>query len=542
MTEPVTTEIPEFSYDAWVLEFKGTGLPIFDPSIIGSWANVDSYKMTHPFAYPGNIESMSAYIEARGSFKGDDEDPIIVNYGVRYFVERILNRPWKLSEISMARHFFSRFNVGGTPHPFPEDLFVSFIKENNGYFPVEVYALPDGSAILPRTPQLIIRASGKYARLVTWLETMAVEMIWYASTVATLSAKIKRKITAAFHTTVDEDALWKLNSRLHDFGARGTTVPEQQILGGAAHLLSFDGSDTVAACNYVQYWCNNGEPIGSSIPAMEHSTTTAWQTELEAVQNFVEEFGNGVFATVADSYDYENFLNVILPAVAPRVKELGGFHVIRPDSGDPVKCVLQGLEAAAKSYGYVINMRGYKVITGGAVIQGDGIDINILCQILDAVIAAGFSVENIAFGMGGALLQKVNRDTCRYACKLYLRIVNGVEEPVMKAPTTDMNKASMPGPFTVVWNEETYTYTVVNDDVNSADSEMQLVWNCGPIGPTGYSWPGFTDVRNHLEETSADLQTILAFKSQDGVKFSSWSVEYQQYREATRLAALQARS
>lgn len=47
--------------------------------------------------------------------------------------------------------------------------------------------------------------------------------------------------------------------------------------------------------------------------------------------------------------------------------------------------------------------------------QGDGIDINVMRDISTAVEQAGYSAENVAFGMGGGLLQKVER-WCNVYC------------------------------------------------------------------------------------------------------------------------------
>ena len=49
------------------------------------------------------------------------------------------------------------------------------------------------------------------------------------------------------------------------------------------------------------------------------------------------------------------------------------------------------------------------------VLQGDGIDMYSYPKLLDHVQAAGWSVQNIVCGSGGGLLQKVNRDTLRFA-------------------------------------------------------------------------------------------------------------------------------
>ena len=54
----------------------------------------------------------------------------------------------------------------------------------------------------------------------------------------------------------------------------------------------------------VQFELNGGEPVGTSIPATEHSVMTAWHTEKAAIENMIDHFGDGLFACVMDSYDY----------------------------------------------------------------------------------------------------------------------------------------------------------------------------------------------------------------------------------------------
>lgn len=58
-------------------------------------------------------------------------------------------------------------------------------------------------------------------------------------------------------------------------------------------------------------------------------------------------------------------------------------------------------------FGSAPNSKGCRVIPGCGVIQGDGINIVTLAALTKAVKEAGFSAENVAYGMGGGLLQKV---------------------------------------------------------------------------------------------------------------------------------------
>ena len=460
----------------------------------------DSYKAGHFSQYP-DAREMVAYGEFRKAHP-DSNDDRIVYYGIRYIVENYLEKRWTVQDVEQAALFYSTHNVLGTEYPFPKDLFLKFVEENDGYFPITLESLPDGSVVYPHVPLYQITARGEYARLVTFMETL-LTMVWYPSSVSTLSRIAKETITKAFDHSVDDDVRYLIPSRLHDFGFRGCTSVEQSVLGGLAHLLNFEGSDTMSACFYGQFTLNNGKPIASSIPATEHSVMTSWETELEAVLNMVEQYGHSVFATVADSYDYQNFLDTVLPVVAPLVKAKGGTHVIRPDSGEPIECVLQGLDACAKHYGYTVNSKGFKVLNNSAVIQGDGIDINVVYHILDAVIAAGYSAQNVAFGMGGGLLQKnCNRDTLSMATKLcYIEYADGEARDVMKAPKTDSGKFSLPGKLKVS-NINGALTTFPGEAV--VVNELRVVYDCHPVKVEwgiDTDWGTFDEVRVFLEES-----------------------------------------
>ncbi|KAF9896784.1 hypothetical protein BX616_006755 [Lobosporangium transversale] len=212
----------------------------------------------------------------------------------------------------------------------------------------------------------------------------------------------------------------------------------------------------MAAAFHAQFYLNRGEPIASSIPASEHSVMMAFKTEKEAMEAMIEQFGDGIYACVMDSYDYQYALDSVLPAVAKfKVdKSANGFLVLRPDSGDIVDAVLAGLRAADKVFGSDKNKKGYKVLRGCGVIQGDGVSYESLRRILDATLAEGYAAENVAFGMGSGLLQKLNRDTISFATKLsHITYADGTPRDVMKHPKDDAGKISLPGILDVYTNE-----------------------------------------------------------------------------------------
>lgn len=460
----------------------------------------DSYKATHFLMYPG-ADKMVAYGEFRTPFTGSDDQRFLF-YGIRYVVENYLNHKWTVEEVERADLFYKTHNAGYTPFQFPKELFLKFIKENDGYFPVKLEALPEGTAAHIHTPVYQITAEKEYTTLCTFLETVLTQ-VWYPTTVATLSRMAKDTIEDAFEKSVDDEAMFLLESRLHDFGFRGCTCVEQSVLGGAAHLLSFTGSDTMSACFYVQFALNGGRPVGNSIPATEHSVMTAWRTEREAVLNMMHQFGTAVFATVMDSYDYERALQKLVPSLASVHKANNtGFWVLRPDSGDPVEAILMALRALDQVFGSTVNKKGFKVIRGAGCIQGDGINKETIKRILEAALASGFSAQNVAFGMGGGLLQKVNRDTMGFATKLsHIRYADGKERDIMKLPKSDKGKVSLPGVLRVRRDAKGFPQVLpaeaCKDDGLSAEDLLRVVYDQRPVAA---QWDDFDTVRQRAQQ------------------------------------------
>ena len=393
----------------------------------------DSYKATHLKMFEDS-EEMRAYGSFRKAFPNMNDDDRIVVYGIKYYIRNFILRAISDQDIEASRKFLAGHLLSPNISRSPDELnsikgyfekdqknYLDLIGDNKHRFPVKIWAMPEGSVIRPHIPAFIIQAEGKYSRFCTFLETI-LTMIWYPSCVATLSRYTKDLIEDAFLTSVDgeDDPKYKtlLNSRLHDFGFRGCTCVEQSVIGGSAHLLSFEGSDTMSACYYTQNVLNGGKPTGFSIPATEHSVMTSWKTEIEAMENLCNQFPGGLVSCVMDAFDYEQALSVGLFRIKKSVIDNKCTFVIRPDSGDPVEQVKKALIWGEKVFGSDPNSKGYKVLNNCAVMQGDGITYETVRDILDMVLDLKYSAVNVAFGMGGGLLQKVNRDTMSFATKL----------------------------------------------------------------------------------------------------------------------------
>ena len=468
----------------------------------------DSYKAGHFKMYQDAIK-MSAYGEFRqGMDLNGITDKRIIVYGMRYIIDQLVSRVITEDHVDCAEMFYGTHGLGGTKYEYPKEMFDEIRKL--GYFPVKIEALPEGSVVLPHTPVFIVTAEEKFSRFCTFLETI-LTMIWYPSCVATLSKHTKCLIEGSFERTAQGGkAHFLLNSRLHDFGFRGCTCVEQSVLGGSAHLLNFDGSDTMTACYHVQYHLNGGRHIGESIPATEHSVMTSFTKEIDSMKNLIEQYPGQVIACVMDSYNYEYALDVLLPQIKDLIEEKKCTFVIRPDSGDPVVQVLKALRAAVKANfsQEIVSIEGqsYIVLKNVAVIQGDGINYGTVKDILEAVESAGFSAVNVAFGMGGGLLQKVNRDTLSFATKLsYVKFPGGEERKVMKAPFGVESKQSLPGLMKVLRSDnanERYHKVFTEDAGTKAEKKgysnsMVLVYDNGKINDK-YMSETFDEIRKRV--------------------------------------------
>jgi nicotinamide phosphoribosyltransferase len=180
--------------------------------------------------------------------------------------------------------------------------------------------------------------------------------------------------------------------------------------------------------------------------------------ELNYIRTMLEFFKEyDIVAMVGDSYNIYHFCNLLGEMKEEILEETQNGKktlVVRPDSGDPSTVPVEVIKILAEKFGFTINSKGFKVLPPYIrVIQGDGINEHSLPKIIDNLIAAGFSIDNIAFGMGGGLLQAWNRDTLKYAMKASaIRINDGKWVGFAKDPITDKGKQSKEGRLALVHN------------------------------------------------------------------------------------------
>jgi nicotinamide phosphoribosyltransferase len=416
--------------------------------------NTDSYKVSMFKQYPAGTTGVYSYIESRGG----RYDRTVV-FGLQAFIKEYLLEPITQADIDIADEILTAHG-----EPFNRAGWQYILDKHNGYLPVVIRAVPEGTVVpVKNVLATIENTDSECYWLTTWLETALLRAVWYGTTVATQSYTIKQVILDYLERTGDPTTI---DFKLHDFGARGVSSMESAGIGGAAHLVNFMGTDTISGVLFAREYYNAGV-AGFSIPAMEHSTVTSWgrDNEVKAYENMVKQFGRAgsILAVVSDSYDIFNAASKLWGEdLRQLVIDSGATVVIRPDSGDPVEVNRRLVEILGEKFGYTTNAKGFKVLNNVRLIQGDGINELTIRSILGAFMAMGWSADNIAFGMGGALLQIVDRDTQRFAMKCSamgrtVRIEDGDYGSgwktewfdVVKDPITDPGKKSKAGRVTL---------------------------------------------------------------------------------------------
>jgi nicotinamide phosphoribosyltransferase len=442
--------------------------------------NTDSYKVSMWKQYPVVTTGVYSYIESRG---GRYDETVF--FGLQAFIKEYLLEPITQADIDIADEILTAHG-----EPFYRHGWEYILQQHDGYLPVVIRAVPEGTVVPVKNVLATIENTDPNCFwLTTWLETALLRAIWYPTTVATQSKTIKKVILDYLEKTGDPTTI---DFKLHDFGARGVSSLESAGIGGAAHLVNFMGTDTITGILYAREYYNAGI-AGFSIPAAEHSTITSWgrDNEVKAYANMLTQFAKpgSIVAVVSDSYDIFNAADKLWGTeLRQQVIDSGATVVIRPDSGDPDIVCRKLVQILGEKFGYTTNAKGFKVLNNVRLIQGDGVNELTIRSILGGFMALGWSADNIAFGMGGALLQQLDRDTQKFAMKCSSACVNGEWIDVQKDPVTDSGKKSKAGRVSL--------YKAGGEWVSAVDQ------------PKGWFDKGFGPFTEMLQEVYRDGQLV----------------------------------
>ncbi|MGJ8733656.1 MAG: nicotinate phosphoribosyltransferase, partial [Cellulophaga sp.] len=416
----------------------------------------DGYKVDHRRQYPeGTTLVYSNWTPRKSRIDAIEE---VVFFGLQYFIKKYIieefntnffNKPKK----EIAEKYSRRINnyLG------PNSVGIKHIEDLHdlGYLPMVIKALPEGSSVPIRVPMMTMyNTLPEFFWLTNYFETILSTTIWMPCTSATI-AKQYRKILDKYAeetSTVPEFVDWQG----HDFSMRGIAGMEAAVMSASAHLLSFSGTDTIPAIDFLEEYYNansDTELVGGSVAATEHSVMCMGTNtgEEETFKRLITEvYPNGIVSIVSDTWDLWKVLTEYLPNLKEEVLARDGKVVIRPDSGDPADIICGNpngkteeekkgvIELLWEIFGGKTNSKGYKELDPHiGAIYGDSITTERATDICERLKQKGFASTNVVLGIGSFTYQYNTRDTFGFAMKATYGEVNGEGREIFKDPITD---------------------------------------------------------------------------------------------------------
>jgi nicotinamide phosphoribosyltransferase len=420
--------------------------------------NADSYKASHYKMYPENTTGQYAYIEARV------KNETIIPFGLQMAIKKYLLTPITLDDIEEAEELLSLHGL-----PFNREGWLKIVNDYDGLLPITIKGVLEGTPTPSSTPVVTIECEDDdLFWLPSYIETWLQRAIWYPSTIASNDYKNYKILKDSYDRTSDN--VGNINYALHDFSVRGVTSGESAEIGGLAHLLYFKGTDNLPAIRAAKEYYGVSM-AGFSIPATEHSVQCAYgdANQLEYLTNVINSCKSGeIVSIVLDGYDIFRDTELLCKELKGHIIESGVKVVVRLDSGDAYEVAPKVIDIIESYFGHTVNSKGFKVLNNVSLIQGDGIDTEIMSGLCAMVELRGYSAETLVYGSGGGLMQKVNRDTYSFAQKTSAMKINGEWVDTVKNPITSTAKKSKGGRFDDL-NLVTYYQNgklLINDDLN----------------------------------------------------------------------------
>lgn len=412
--------------------------------------DTDSYKESHHDFYPPDLEYVHSYGESRGTrdarYKGT------FTFGLQAWILERLMQPVTRYQLQEAVDFCAPHGV-----PFAKGDWWTILDEFGGFMPLEIKGIDEGTHIPLKHPLVTVENTDpRFAWLTSYVETQLLRHVWYATSVATRVAYMKSGIKKLYDECAGGDYS-QLPFALLDFSGRGSAGYDAGMIGGAAYLTCFQGSDTMSAIRYANHFYSSAMS-GFSVRATEHSVMCAWGEDgPEVIRALLNRCPPGtIISIVADTWNVFECAKTIA-GMAREFQEKRVIAVVRPDSGemndvlpDVIKIVADGFDAAR-------NSDGYHVINGAKVLQGDGIDDD--SYLTPFLIAKDLKIapQSIMAASGGGLMMRdMDRDLFKFAFKASAIRRRGESEwtGIAKDPITDPGKKSKMGRHLVFMSDQ----------------------------------------------------------------------------------------
>jgi len=461
----------------------------------------DGYKVDHRRQYPqGTTLVYSNWTPRKSRLQGIDD---VVFFGLQYFIKKYIIKDFdqdffKQPKNDVVKKYARRINnylgtnLVGTKHI--EDL------HDLGYIPMVFKALPEGVCVPVRVPMFTMyNTKPEFFWLTNYFETLLSAVIWMPCNSASIARQYRKVLDryALETSSIPEFVNWQG----HDFSMRGMAGIEASVTSASGHLLSFTGTDTIPAVDFLEEYYNANsdiELIGGSVAATEHSVMCMGTTdgEYETFKRLIcEIYPEGIVSIVSDTWDLWKVLTDYLPRLKTEIIQREGKVVIRPDSGDPVDIICGNpngkteqerkgvIELLWDVFGGTTNIKGFKeLVSQIGAIYGDSITIDRATQICERLKLKGFASTNVVLGIGSYTYQYNTRDTFGFAMKATYGEVNGEGREIFKDPITDDGtKKSAKGLMKVVLENSQYKLI---DQVSWADEkqgELKEVFRDGKL-------------------------------------------------------------
>jgi len=416
----------------------------------------DGYKADHRRQYVDGTEQVFSNGTARQA--RDPRFKATVVFSLQAFVQDLKDR-WQTEFFEQPKEKVVKAYKRRMDNYLGKDAVpVDHIAElwDLGYLPLRIKALPEGTLCPIGVPMYTItNTQPEFFWLTNFLETTMSCNTWQPITSATIAFEYRKILTAACLET-NPEAIEFVQWQAHDFSYRGMPGDEAAARSGAGHLLSFTGTDTIPAIDYLEQYYgadSDKELIGGSVPATEHSVMCMGgkETEVETFKRLLNLYKTGIVSVVSDTWDYWDTLTVKAAALKTEIMARNGKLVFRPDSGDPVKIICGDASAPVGSpqykgsiqvlfemFGGTTTSTGFKQLdTHVGLIYGDSITIERAEEIIAGLKAKGFASTNVVLGVGSYTYQYNTRDTFGMAIKATYGRINGAPVDMYKDPKTD---------------------------------------------------------------------------------------------------------
>lgn len=422
----------------------------------------DFYKTGHYAQYPENTEFVYSNFTCRSDryltrAVVNSLDHKVVMFGLQYVIKSLLIDIWnknffKRPEEEVVARYQRRMDLALGAEAVDTDHIRELHKL--GYLPIRIKAIPEGSRVNIRVPLFTITntVSG-FGWLTNYLETSISAELWQIVTSATTAYEYRKLFDHYADITGGDKTFVPWQG--HDFSARGMVGLEGGAASGAGHLMSFTGTDTILALDFLeQYYLGEADFLGGSVPATEHSVMCMGgrDDEIGTFKRLITEvYPKGIVSIVSDTWDFWDVIRKFTRVLRKEILARDGKVVFRPDSGDPVKIIVGdplappdspafrgAVECLWDEFGGTLTKSGYKQLDSHVgLIYGDSISIERAEAILEGLKKKGFASTNIVLGIGSYTYQHVTRDTLGTAIKATWGQVDGEARDLFKQPKTD---------------------------------------------------------------------------------------------------------